>query len=288
MTLAVVWNCSGGLHFASDSRISKGDKSSDFGVKVVPVHIKVFEPQKEGESPPVAFDSTYGMCFSGDFSGASIVRNFLAITLQRLQYVPTYSSVSFLNICRIVERIYSELSSKIQDEIENDSIDFFLAGYCPKNKKIMLAKFYIDYGEAIEKFEPAFEIIDYESSSDPIFYIGSGEEEFRFYLGIHEFRPLSKRPLYALRSIINTGKVASVGGNIQVGAFDRNNEFYMLGIVEEKKDENGLINGISYYYAGIDMNSDSIEVDNGAFMVMGNYMESIFLVPKRQGIPFTP
>lgn len=273
MTLAVVWDCSDGLQFASDSRISKGNKSSDFGVKVVPVHIKVFGPEKKGGVPPVAFDGTYGMCFAGDFAGASIVRNFLAITLQRLQYVPTYSSVSFINICRIVEKIYSELSSKIQAEIDNDSIDFFLAGYCPKNKKIMLAKFYIDYGEAIEKFEPAFEIIDYESSGDPIYYIGSGEEEFQLHLDIHKSRPLSKRPLYALRSMINAEKVASVGGNIQVGSFDRNNEFYMLGIVEEKKDENGLIKEISYYYAGIDMNSDSIEVDNGAFMVMGNYVD---------------
>ena len=64
-----------------------------------------------------------------------------------------------------------------------------------------------------------------------------------------------------------------MGGNIQAGAFDGNNEFYMLGIVEEKKDDNGLIESISYYYAGIDMNSDSIEVDNGAFMVMGNYVD---------------
>lgn len=273
MTLAVVWNCSGGLHFASDSRISKGDKSSDFGVKVVPVHIKVFEPGKDGESPPVAFDSTYGMCFAGDFSGASIVRNFLAITLQRLQYVPTYSSVSFHNICRIVERIYSELSSNIQDEIEKDNIDFFLAGYCPQHKKIMLAKFYIDYGESIDKFEPAFEVIDYESHSDPIFYIGSGEDGFQLHLDVHKFRPLSKRPLYALRSLINSGTVASVGGNIQAGTFDGNNEFYMLGIVEEKKDDNGRIESISYYYAGIDMNRDLIEVDNGAFMVMGNYVD---------------
>lgn len=273
MTLAVAWNSDEGLHFASDSRISKADKNSDYGVKVVPVHIKVFEPGKDGDLPLVAFDCTYGMCFSGDFAGASIIRNFLSITLQRLQYIPTFSNVSFLNICRITEKIYSDLSSKIQAEMGNDSIDFFLAGYCPKHKKIMLAKFYIDYGGCINKFEPRFEIIDYGTSDVPIYYIGSGENEYSLHLDIHKAKPLSNRPLYALKSLIDVGRVKSVGGNIQVGAFDNNNQFYMLGIVEEIKDKNGKTNSISYYYAGIDMNSDSIDIDDGSFIVMGNYVD---------------
>ncbi|WP_105167840.1 hypothetical protein [Pseudoalteromonas sp. T1lg23B] len=278
MTLAVVWNSPSGLHFASDSRISKGDKSSDYGVKIVPVHVKVFEPAKDGAPPPVAFDSVYGMCFAGEFSGASVIRNFLAITLQRLQFVPTFTNVSFLNICKIVDKIYAELSTKLQSEIETDSIDFFLAGYCPHNKRTMLAKFYIDYGDAIDKFEPKYEIISYESASQPIYYIGSGENEFSLHLDIHKEKPISKRPLYALQSLIKSGRISSVGGNIQVGTFDSNNEFYMLGIAEEHKDENGLIRAISYYYAGIDMNSNSIETDDGAFMVMGNFVDPFRLI----------
>ncbi len=273
MTLAVVWKSHDGIHFASDSRISRGDKSSDYGIKVVPVHIKVFEPSENGKQAPVAFDSIYGMCFAGDFSGASVIRNFLSITLQRLQYVPTFSEVSFLNICRITNKIYSELSSKIQDEINNESIDFFLSGYCPKNQKIMLAKFYIDCGEDVSKYGPKFEIIDYDNSDNPIYYIGSGESEYSLHLDIHESKPLSTRPIFALKSLIESNQIKSVGGNIQVGAFDKKNQFYMLGVVEETKNKKGLIEKISYYYSGIDMNSDTIKIDNGGFIVMGNYVD---------------
>ncbi|MDD5393607.1 MAG: hypothetical protein PHE17_11370 [Thiothrix sp.] len=273
MTLAVAWNRHDGIHFASDSRISKGDKNSDYGVKVVPVHIKVFEPTRDGEQSFVAFDCVYGMCFAGDFAGASIIRNFLSISLQRLQYIPAFSEVSFLNICRITYKIYSELSAKIKSEIDSESIDFFLSGYCPKNEKIMLAKFYIDYGEDISRFDPKLEVIDYQNSNDPIYYIGSGENEYPLYLDIHFNKPLSTRPLFALKSLIKSNRVASVGGNIQVGAFDNRNEFYMLGVVEETKNEAGLIDKISYFYAGIDMNSDIIDIDEGAFIVMGNYVD---------------
>ncbi|NCC62019.1 MAG: hypothetical protein EOM12_14015 [Verrucomicrobiae bacterium] len=273
MTLAVSWKHRQGIHFASDSRISRGNKNSDHGVKVVPVHVRVFEPGEEGNPAPIAFESTYGMCFAGDFAGASVVRNFLSITLQRLQYVPTFSEVSFVNICRITFKIYAELSAKLQEEIDNESIDFFLAGYCPKEHRIMLAKFFINYGEDVSRYEPEHEIIDYQSSENPIYFIGSGEGEYPIHLKIHSDKPLSTRPLFALRSLIRSGSVASVGGNIQVGAFDSANEFYMLGIVEEKKDEKGLIEKVSYFYAGVDMNSDVIDIDEGGFIVMGNYVD---------------
>jgi len=273
MTLAVAWHSNRGIYFASDSRISRGNDYSDYGIKVTPVHIKVFEPNESGKPPVVAFDCTYGMCFAGDFAGAAIVRNFLSITLQRLQYIPTVAEVSFSSICCIISKYYAELSKKLQEEIGNESIEFFLAGFCPKNKKIMLAKFHIDYGVDVDKFEPIYEVIDYESIESPVFYIGAGEDEYPLHLDIHKKTPLLKRPLFALRSLIDSNQVKSVGGKIQVGSFDANNEFYMLGIVEETKNEKGDIESIGYYFAGIDMNSDLFELGNNGFMVMGNYID---------------
>jgi len=256
MTLAAAWNSKQGIHFASDSRISKGDMFSDYGVKVTPVHIRIFEPSEECKSPTIAFERIYGMCFSGDFAGAAIIRNFLAVTLQRIQYVPTFAVISFANICKIINKFYSELSIKLQDEIENESIDFFLAGYCPQNRKIMLAKFYIDYGNDINQYHP-----------------NSGESSYSMHLDIHKEKSLSIRPIIALKSLIESGTSKSVGGNIQVGSFDYNNDFYMLGIVDETKDEKGHIEKINYYYSGLDMNNDLFEMDNDGFMIIGNYID---------------
>jgi hypothetical protein len=273
MTLAVVWSSNAGIHLASDSRISRDEKCSDYGVKVAPVHIKVFEPSESDKEPSVVFDYIYGMCFAGDFAGAAIIRNFLSITLQRLQYIPTVSEVSFSNICRLINKFYTEISTKLQEEINNEGIDFFLSGYCPKKQKIMLAKFYIDYGDDIDKYIPKYEIINYESAELPVYYIGSGEDKYFLHLNIHNDKPLTKRPLFALKSLIESKQVQSVGGKLEAGTFDRNNDFYMLGIVEEIKNDSDLNESIGYYYSGINMNSELFELDEGGFIVMGNYID---------------
>lgn len=273
MTLAVAWFNNKGVYLASDSRISKADRFSDYGIKVTPLHIRVFSPSEQGKEPKIAFDKTYGMCFSGDFAGAAVIRNFLSITMQRLQFVPTFSEVSFSNICKVISKFYFEISQKLQEEIENESIDFFLAGLCPKNKKIMLAKFYIEHDFDKDQSAPKYEILDYESDNTPIYFVGSGEGKYPLHLDIHKGVPLTTRPIVALKSLITSKGVPSVGGHVQVGSFEKSGNFYMLGTKEDLLDEHGRIKSIGYYYAGIDMNDDVFEVDNGGFIVMGQYID---------------
>ena len=81
MTLCVAWKVGKGVFLASDSRISTGDKYSDYGIKVIPVPVTIFSPSEEGKKANIAFQSTYGMCFAGSFVGAYVVREFLVIAL---------------------------------------------------------------------------------------------------------------------------------------------------------------------------------------------------------------
>lgn len=86
MTLCVAWKVGNKVFFASDSRISNGEKYSDYGIKIIPVPVTIFCPSAEGKNAEIAFQATYGMCFAGSFVGAYVVREFLVIALQKLQY----------------------------------------------------------------------------------------------------------------------------------------------------------------------------------------------------------
>ncbi|MGF1788930.1 hypothetical protein L4D00_24390, partial [Photobacterium swingsii] len=190
-----------------------------------------------------------------------------------LQYIPTFSELSFKYICRIVNKFYTEISTKIQNDLDDDaSIDFFLSGYCPKEKKLMLAKFYIDYGPNFDQLKPLSVIMD-PNIDEFIEYIGSGDDKYDLHLDIHKDKLMPAKPILALKSLIDSGNVSSVGGNIQLGQFDNNKEFYVSGIVNEVKDDRGFIQSIQYCFAGLDMNGADFESSGDDYYIMGTYID---------------
>lgn len=273
MTLSVAWKNFNNIHFASDSRISSGDKSSDYGIKIVPVPIKVFTPNNsETGEISIAFEKTYGMCFAGSFTGAYAIREFLFITLQRLQFVQGRIDVSFDQICKVVDKFYVHLVQEIKDDLDYDhSIDFFLAGYCPIEKKLKIAKFFIEYGENFDKYIPTHEIFP---DGDFMESIGTGEEKFKkYYEDIETAANLSFRVLQAIKKAIDEGDIASVGGNIQYGKFDNHFDFTTFGITDYKFDEKGLLKEVKHCIAGINMNGDEFEPKDSELHIMGSFIE---------------
>ncbi|WP_279502303.1 hypothetical protein [Aeromonas veronii] len=161
----------------------------------------------------------------------------------------------------------------IKKMLEYDSsIDFFLSGYCPKKKKLMLAKFYVDYGEGLDRFEPTVLIIN-PDLDEFIEYIGSGDDKYGLHLDIQKELPLPLRPIHALKSLIDSKSVPTVGGNVQLGQFDTDNEFYVCGIVNRVKNDEGFIESVQYCFAGLDMNSSPFECNDGDYLVMGHYID---------------
>lgn len=268
MTLCVVWKVGCRVFHASDSRISNGSKYSDYGIKVIPVPVTIYDPAEEGKSAEIAFQATYGMCFAGSFIGAYVVREFLVIALQKLQYIPTFSELSFIQIARIVNKFYEHIFEKLSGELDYDhSVDFFLSGYCPKEQKIKTAKFYVDYGEDLDKQNPKFSVID---DGDFIEYIGSGEDKYKDELKCCAEKTPFVQPLEALKQLINSRMVPSVGGNIQYGNFDGGRDFSVFGVVDTN---NGLVDEIKYCYAGVDMNGKEFESDGIDYFIMGSYID---------------
>lgn len=218
----------------------------------------------------IAFQKTYGMCFAGSFAGAYAVREFLFIILQRLQFVPKWVEVSFVQICKVVNKFYGHLAQKIKDDLNYDhSIDFFFAGYCPKDKKLKIAKFFIEHGENFENYNPKYKVFPH---NDFIESIGVGEDKFKEYLKDFE-REINPdfRILKAIKKTVDEGGIESVGGNIQYGSFNIQKEFTTFGIEDQKYDEKGFL-GVRYCIAGININGDEFEPKDAELHIMGSFI----------------
>ena len=157
------------------------------------------------------------MCFAGSFIGAYVVREFLFIILQRLQYVPGWIEVSFNQLCKVVNKFYVHLAKEIKDDLDYDhSIDFFLAGYRPIEKKLKMAKFFIEYRDRdnFDSYVPKYEVFP---GNNFIESIGSGEEEFKEHFGsITAITNFNFKVFQAIKQTIDEGSIGSVGGKYSV------------------------------------------------------------------------
>jgi hypothetical protein len=78
LAIAVVEELNSGktqIYLGSDSQMSSSSHSSHYCVKVSPVRVKAVEPLDEGQAfddARVAFDSVYGIAFSGNVAGMHV------------------------------------------------------------------------------------------------------------------------------------------------------------------------------------------------------------------------
>jgi hypothetical protein len=274
MTLCVAWYAGNNIHFASDSRITEKGKYSDNAIKVMPVSIRVFSPNDSNtDKMETVFNKTYGMCFSGSFTGAYVVREFLISTLQQLQYIPGHVEVSFLQICRIIYKFYNYLICKLYDELDSDHIiEFFIAGYCPKDAKLKMGRFYIYSDDNYDTFVTKWNILDNKHNN--IYAIGSGDDQFfHNYDKLGVIQNINIRVINAIKDTIDNNIISTVGGHIQYGTFDNSCNFSTSGIMYREYDGEGLLTKIGHYYAGVNMLGDEFDPKDDELFIMGSYID---------------
>ncbi|MDA3886395.1 MAG: hypothetical protein PF638_12445 [Candidatus Delongbacteria bacterium] len=273
MTLCVAWKEKGNIYLASDSRISGLGSPSDYGLKIITVPIKIYSTERDADTGglEIEFESKYGMGFSGSFVGAYTIREFLMIILQRLQFIPDSMKLSFSSICDIVFKFYKHITQVMKQELGYDhSIDFFFTGYCPKEEKLKIAKYFIDYGSNYEEFKPDFKILEKERFVEAT---GAGDDEFDVnYENMPNIDDQISKVLNAVKKTIDEKKVQSVGGNLQYGTFEEN-RFETFGIINYQYNKDGFIE-VNHSIAGIDMNGDEFEAKPEELYIMGDYIES--------------
>lgn len=90
---------------------------SEIAVKVLPLRVRIFEPDETNNSGVLArgsiyFGKYYGICFSGSFAGMQILKSYLDIALLNIQRWAFYE-VSFDDICSYVQNYYDEVCQRL-------------------------------------------------------------------------------------------------------------------------------------------------------------------------------
>ena len=232
MTLALAWRSSGRIHLASDSRIKLGEgKFADIGIKVIAIPVVVTDTGgPNGEPASVIFRQTYGLTYAGSLVNAGTFCELIAELLQNVQFIHRNIPFEFRTICDFLEVYSSRVSTEICTFMErNGQYEFFIAGYCPAEKRSRCAKFEFTYqaGKALATYE---EVLKDEGSS---LAIGTGAEAARKRVKSVDTESM----LLALNDVIDSGSVPSVGGDIQYGNFANSENFLVQGIVRKSIEQ---------------------------------------------------
>jgi hypothetical protein len=209
--------------------------------------------------------STFGLAFAGSFAAQNAIKDFLAIALQKLQFVPNFGPLSFERICKYVGDLYKHVTSKLASEIDDlDAIDFFFCGFCPYLNENLVAKFHIDYDDNLTVFKPRYQLFR-DVNEFPI-AIGSGSDRFINKYHSLSFPNVFFRAIQALKYVIDDRGIPSVGGNIQYGEIDEKHSFTIYGIVVPALHANGSPKSNQFYLGGIDVLDDVFDEMNGLHM----------------------
>lgn len=275
MTLAIAWRSEKRLHLASDSRITFGSNQFvDIGIKVMAIPVRVIGIVNEPDNPdPVIFSQRYGFCFAGSLVSAYTFKELIEELLQSMQYLGQPETLSFEAICNCLVGYSSRISSEVcQYMFENGRYEFFLTGYCPKEKFLRAAKFSFEHenGEAKGSF---VEILQQDQSYEAI---GSGAAEFKRLNTNVSLRDI----LLVLNAIIDDQTVQSVGGDIQYGSFQKDRDFSISGIIR-LSEETASVKGVEYgprviirhRYRGFQFFDKNWKYENDQFLISPGFVE---------------
>ena len=263
MTLCIAWKNNNQIHFASDSRMTLAPNSRvDVGIKVLSVPVKIYSPSDEHGNKTLEFEYSYGMCFAGSTVNSYLIKESITEVLQHLQYAPRYTDVSMDSICKLIFKVYKQISTEICSSslAERGISNLIIGGYCPK-KEIIRA---FQFSTTIDNIHSCNEIL---IDNGRYWVTGSGSKYAETILSDTP-PPLSNtRYLEILKKVIDSDAIEDVGGNIQYGKFE-GQDFKVYGIVEYDQ-----VRKAHYYSRGLDLNSPEFQEGYNDFIISYQYID---------------
>ena len=249
MSLCVAWRWQEKVCLATDSCISIDAGQPRFcGIKVLQLPVRVISPiERDTGRFETIFQTVYGLCFSGRFLTAYLVKESISELLLNLQFVGADHDLTFQKICDVVHACYVRVVSELNgDEFGHDT-DFFMVGSCPFSGKNLVAKFYRN-GNGDLKWT---EIV----SQRPFSYeaAGAGEDTFRMLFddARQKIASVHFAAFDAMDKVLTSRIISSVGGAIQYGDIESGREFRLFGIVDYGRNGNEI--KVQQVFRGMDL-----------------------------------
>ena len=242
----MAWRWQETVCLATDSRISiDADEPRNCGIKVLQVPVRVISPiDKATGRFDTVFESVYGLCFSGRFLTAYLVKESISELLLNLQFVGARGNLSFHKICDVVFACFS----RVVGELNGLDADFILVGCHPSDGRSVAAKFCRD-GSGQLRWSEILEERPFSYDA-----IGAGETAFRVLFD--DLRKNEPRVHFAafdaMTRILSSGAIPSVGGAVQYGQVDSGRGFRLFGVVDYSRVGNEL--QVQQTFRGMNLN----------------------------------
>jgi hypothetical protein len=261
MTLVIANKINNKISLSSDSRISFGSSGYiDFGIKIFSVPVKIFSPTNfDTNETTLIYDKKIGIAIIGSAINAYTVKDSIYEILQNLQYHPGHTDVSMKSISNLVFKVYNKTNLSLGLVLNKIGLcQLILTGFCPMENKNMSYEFTVDTETypIVPKYE---EIL----ITDETNFYGSGKK-----LGteISSQNP-DFSPLFILREVINNQLENTVGGGLQYGEFDNENNFNIFGVEDYELNSDGSFKNYKHTLRGIELYKHEFEAEINDFHI---------------------
>lgn len=269
MSICVAWRKGNGLRIASDSRYSNLDGSSDYGVKLLQVPVRVRAAAEVGKSPVTLYESTLGMTFAGDVLPGFMIKERLEQVLYNLQYIGSMEDFTFDKIAGICLHVYERVKDSLGDSFLK-STELIVVGCCPRLRSTHAIKLLAtESGEAYMEFIPQGNDARFEC-------LGAHVDEFGVWVDVEnsiDDRDIDGTMMRAIRRMSENVQYRSIGGAVQFGLLDLASDFQTLGVVDFELEGAFLkprmtVGGIPFE----DLLPPASDCDLGNYFMSGRYI----------------
>jgi len=225
MTLVLATRQKGKVQFCTDSRLtfeySNGVKEyADVGVKLFKIPVKVYANKE------VKYQKDWGMAFAGNTTSSYLLKEITQQFLSDISLVRQPTDFAY-NICEYILKIHENLSTTILPILKrNGKAYFIIGGFCPNQKQIRT--FVFEYDDTMTPPKPTFEEI--EIDNEEILMFGSGKDAALSHKDWTNWTVIK-----VMSKVIGDNIEQSVGGKVQYGAFNDDNNFEIARLIDMEK-----------------------------------------------------
>lgn len=255
MTLVLTAKQHGRIKVVSDSRLTFNKNKnlySDACIKLFSIPVKIYVWNKDKDSQKTTkklfYSNTWCLALAGSYTNGLILKEITAELLSKIT-IKNQKLFNLLDICEYILNLFKTTSESILPILrENGRCIFFIAGY---DESIEEVRSFIFRHEIIDgQYKPVYTEVKLEENNVRGF--GSGVPTLNKNGQVQH-----KSIIHAIEKVINDEEDNSVGGKIQYGEFNDENQFEIFGIERITSHEDGK-DRIRMNILSIDMVKDII------------------------------
>lgn len=250
MTLLVGWRSAAGLHMASDTRLTFGQKTVDLGIKIMSAPYRIYGPGDKDETNIVA-EGDLGLGFAGSAVAALTLTATLRDVLITMQGAPGFTDFGLDGVVDLLWRTYDTQQNHLCAVMDKNGVAAVLVfGFCERQQK--QRAFLLDVDACFQRRRR--EVLE---DVGMVEFLGSGGPAARAAL---KAAPSLATVLPVVQAVIDDPSVPGVGGAPQYGELI-GTAFRTLGVARASE------RNVHHWRGGLDLNDPELTRRSG--LVLG-------------------